>query len=294
MAGISLLTLRQTTRRFLRDWPVFEQLGASLSSSATSITVADSSLYGNRWMIDVDQETMLITNAANPGTTLTVIRGIRGSTAATHAAGADILMDPNFYAMDIIDAINMGIDACWPFFYQLTLDTSVTSTDSTYEYAIPNMPGTYAGGATIQIPVMTKLEILQTSDLTYRELRRWQIVVAQDGSRKFKLRTAEPALGTFRVTGFGPFPHLTNDTDTLDESWPKGAQYLPALYAAAHLLMSAEAGRDRADFEGVDRREEANRAGISLQTGQQLYQRWMREVLQNAMPPIRRHFQQPI
>jgi hypothetical protein len=292
MAGVQLQTLVNTTRRYLRDWPVFERLTASLSSSATSVTVADATTYGNRWTIDVDLESMLVTNAV--GTTLTVLRGLRGSTQATHAVGADILMQANFSGIEIIDAINRGIDAAFPLFYLPVFDTSVTAADSIYEYTIPNMPGTYDNGATMQIPIVTKLEIKQTSDLTYRELRRWQIRSAPDGSRVFKLRTAEPALGTFRVSGYGPFPHLANATDALDESWPKDSQYLPALYAAADLMMSSEAGRDRGDWNAVDRREEANRPLTSLQTGQQLYNRWMRETLQSAMPPIPRHFDQPI
>ena len=292
MAGVTLQTLVNTTRRYLRDWPLIERTGASLSSSASTITVGDATLYGNRWVIDVDLESMLITSAS--GTTLTVLRGIRGSSAASHAASADILMQPNFTSIEIIDAINRGIDAAFPLFYLPVFDTSLVATDSTYEYTIPNMPGTYDNGATMQIPVMTRLEIKQTSDLTYRGLRRWQIRSAPDGSRVFKLRTAEPAGGIFRVTGYGPFPHLAAATDALDESWPKDSQYLPALYAAADLMMSSEAGRDRGDWSAVDRREEANRPLTSLQTGQQLYNRWMRETLQSAMPPLPKHFDQPI
>jgi len=292
MAGVTLQSLVNTTRRYLRDWPVFERLTASLSSSATSVTVADATLYGNRWVVDVDLESMLVTAAS--GTSLTVLRGLRGSTAATHAVGADILMQPNFTGIEIVDAINRGIDAAFPLFYLGVQDTSVTTTDSTYEYTVPNMPGTYDTGASIQIPLVTKLEVKQTSDLTYRELRRWQIRSGPDGSRLIKLRTAEPALGILRVSGYGPFPHLSAATDTLDESWPKDSQYLPALYAAADLMMSSEAGRDRGDWNAVDRREEANRPLTSLQTGQQLYNRWMRETLQSAMPPLPRHFDQPI
>lgn len=292
MAGITLQSLVNTTRRYLRDWPLFERLGASMASTDSTITVADATLYGNRWSVDVDLESMLVTNAT--GTTLTVLRGIRGSTAASHAASSDILVQPNFSGVEIIDAINRGIDAAYPLFYKTVLDTSITATDSTYEYTIPNMPGTYDTGATMQVPRMMKLEIKQTSDLTYRELRRWQIRSAPDGSRIFKLRTAEPAGGTFRVTGIGPFPHLAAATDAMDESWPKDSQYLPALYAAADLMMSSEAGRDRGDWNAVDRREEANRPLTSLQTGQQLYNRWFRELNQSAMPPIPLHFDQPI
>ena len=292
-AGITLQSLVNTTRRYLRDWPVFERLTASMASTDTTVTVADATLYGNRWTIDVDLESMLVTNAP-AGTTLTVLRGIRGSTAASHAVGADILMAPNFTSIEIIDAINRGIDASFPYFYLPTQDITVSTTDSTYEYLIPNMVATYDNSATIQMPVVTKVEVKQTSDLTYRELRRWQIVRGPDGLRKVKFRTAEPALGILRISGYGPFPHLANATDTLDQSWPKDSQYLPALYAAADLMMSAEAGRDRGDWSAVDRREEANRPLTSLQTGQQLYQRWFREMQASAMPPLPKHFMQPI
>lgn len=291
MAGVTLQTLVNTTRRYLRDWPLFERLGASLSSSASTITVGDGTLYGNRWVLDCDLESMLITGTAS--TSLTVLRGIRGSSAASHASSADLLVQPNFTSVEIIDAINRGIDAAFPLFYKAVFDTSVTAVDSTYEYTIPNMPGTY-DGSTMQVPIMTKLEVLQTGDVTYRELRRWKVSSAPDGSRLFKLRTAEPAGGTFRVTGFGPFSHLAAATDTMDQSWPKDSQYLPALYAAADLMMSSEAGRDRGDWNAVDRREEANRPLTSLQTGQQLYNRWFRELNQSAMPPLPKHFDQPI
>lgn len=291
MAGITLQSLVNTTRRYLRDWPVLERTGASLASTDATITVADGTLYGNRWTIDVDLESMLITGST--ATTISVLRGLRGSTAASHAASADILVQPNFSGIEIIDAINRGIDAAFPWFYKAVFDTSIIATDSTYEYTVPNMPGTY-DGATVQVPIVTRLEIKQTADLTYRELRRWQIRSAPDASRVFKLRTAEPAGGTFRVTGYGPFPHLALTTDTLDASWPKDSQYLPALYAAADLMMSSEAGRDRGDWNAVDRREEANRPLTSLQTGQQLYNRWMRETMQSAMPPLPKHFDQPI
>jgi len=292
MAGVTLQTLVQHTRRYLRDWTMFERTGASLSSSASTITVGDATLYGPRWTLDVDIESMLVSSAV--GTTLTVVRGTKGSAPASHASGIDIIVQPTFTSMEIIDAINRGINAAWPYFYLPVIDTSVVALDSTYEYTIPSMPGTYLSGTTIQIPVMTKLEVLQTSDLTYRELRRWQVRNGPDGSRIFKLRTAEPVNGIFRITGYGPFGSLTNLTDSLDESWPKDSQYLPALYAAADLMMSSEAGRDRGDFQAVDAREEANRPLTSLQTGMQLMNRWKMETMQSAPPPMPKHFDQPI
>lgn len=292
MAGVTLQTLVNTTRRLLRDWPVYERTSGPVLITDTAITVTDGSQYAVRWNLELDFESMTITSIVN--NSLSVLRGTYGSTTVAHSTGTDILMNPVFKTIEIIDAINMAIDAAFPFFYLFVQDTSVFATDSTYEYIIPNMPNNYDLGSLLQIPVVTKVEIKQTSDLTFRELRRWQIRQGPDGARLIKIRTAEPAGGQFRINGYGPFPHLAAATDSLDESWPKGGQLLPALYAAAHLMMSAEAGRDRGDFEAVDSREEANKPLVSLQTGQSLYNRWMRETLQLAMPPIPKHYQQPI
>lgn len=73
-------------------------LGAAITSTtATSITtasgaspfpVAPSTI---QWYIKVDNEVMLVTAGAN-STTLTVQRGVNGTTAATHANGATVSM----------------------------------------------------------------------------------------------------------------------------------------------------------------------------------------------------------
>jgi hypothetical protein len=64
--------------------------GAIASTGATSITVTSGTGLSNNGYIQVDSEVMQIT-AGGGTTTLTVTRGARGSTAATHSSGAAVV-----------------------------------------------------------------------------------------------------------------------------------------------------------------------------------------------------------
>jgi hypothetical protein len=282
--SITQQTLIQQTRRLLRDWKDFDSTTASLSNSVTTVNVADSSIYAARWPIEVDQELMMV-RALPSGTTLTVERGAMGSTAASHASGAVVLIRPDFYSVEIADALNQGILACFPQIYKPVNDTSLSTADNTYEYTVPNMPGSY-NGSTIPIPYVNRLEIKVPGDLTYRPMKRYEILRA--ATPLIKLRSPYAVGGTLRVSGFGPFPPLASITDTLDAQWPVAAQYLLPIYAASHLLQSGEAGRVRTTGPRDDR-EAANRAGSSMSAGLQLYNRFLRELASCAMPPLPKH-----
>lgn len=281
----TLATLVQRTRRFVRDWPDFDSLTASVASDTTTITVADTSIYGQRWPIEVDDETMII-RSLSTATVLVVERGAYGSTAATHANGADVLVRPSFYRAEIVDAINQAILGTWPYFYLPITDTSLNTLDSTYEYTIPNVSSSYAGN-TIQIPAIYSVMLKYPGDLTYRESRRWFIV--KGTTRLLKFRSAEPAGASIRIMGFSPFPALVNDSDPLHALFPPQGEYILPMGATAYLLMSGEAGRTRFDTGATDTRESANRIGSSMSAGLQLQQRFMQELLKVAMPPLPRH-----
>src|SRR5207253_3010335 len=96
-----------------------------------------------------------------------------------------------------------------------------------------------------------------------------------------KFRSLPPVGATIRLHGYGPFAPLVNLTDTLDPLFPPQVAYLLHKIAAGNLLMSAEAGRDRSDSGPVDRREEANRAGASLQTANGVLSRAEFELIRN-------------
>jgi hypothetical protein len=96
---------------------------------------------------------------------LTVTRAYAGSTAATHASGATVLIQPAFMAVEIIDALNATKDECFPLIYKPVLDTSLSGDGTTYEFTVPNMPSTY-GGDSIPIPWLSRIELKENGAWT--------------------------------------------------------------------------------------------------------------------------------
>lgn len=295
----TLATLIDRTRNFVRDTPDYDQLVNALNTTDTSFTVSTTKVYpsGGRWPIEVDYETMMLRATTSASATLTVTRGWRGSAPAAHSAKAGILIRPAFYAQEIIDAINTAIFSCYPYLYSPVVDTSLVALTSQYQYVIPNMPGT-----TYPIPVIYHVDMLQPGDLTFRQVRRWSIhrgtVTTASPSLSGTIASTYPIIhftslpavgGTIRIHGFGPFSPLVNVTDTLDPLFPPNAASLLHRIAAGYLLQSGEAGRDRSDSGPIDRREEANRGGLSLAAGMNVLGRTELELLRNAMPPMPRH-----
>lgn len=293
----TLATLVDRTRNLVRDTPDYDQLTASLSASSTSLSVSDSSVYRARWPVEVDYETMQIRAIPN-ATTLIVARGWRGSTAASHANSAGVLIRPSFYSQEIVDALNTGVASSFPYLYYPVVDTSLVATSSTYQYVIPSMPGF----TSYPIPMIYRVDFLLPGDLTFRKTSRWEIQRGHvtSGSPSLsgsiastypiiKFRSLPPVGGTIRIHGYGPYPPLVNMTDTLDPLFPPNAAYLLHKIAAGNLMMSAEMGRSRSDSGPVDRREEANRGGLALSAGMNILGRTELELLRNCQPPLPRH-----
>lgn len=296
--SVALSTLVDRTRNFLRDTPDYDQLTASIDASTTTIPVLDSNdYYRARWPIEIDYETMMI-RTISTSFNLSTTRGWRGSTKSAHAAGAGILIRPAFYAQEIIDSINTAIGMCFPYLYYPVVDTSLIALTSQYQYVIPNMPGSTG----FPIPIIYHVDMLQPGDLAFRQVRRWSIhrgtVTSGSPSLSGTIASTYPVIqftslpavgGTIRIHGFGPFPQLVNLTDTLDPLFPPQCAHLLPRIAAGYLLQSGEAGRDRSDTGPVDRREEANRGGLSLAAGMNVLGRTELELLRNAMAPMPRH-----
>ena len=91
----SAATLISQTRRFLRDWKDWDLSNVSLSASATSLTVSDTSIYARRWPLEIEQEVVLVASLAS-STVLIVRRGMYGSSAASHASSSSVLIRPSF------------------------------------------------------------------------------------------------------------------------------------------------------------------------------------------------------
>lgn len=276
-------SLIQRTRRFVGDWPDQDALTASLSSTTTSVTVADTTSYYVNQRFDVDYETMIV-RAKPSSTSLTVLRAAFGSVNASHASSASVLKSPSFPAVSILDALADGIEAAFPLLYKEIVDESLDVVSGTYEYTVPNMP---APSTTTPIPYLSELWIRETGDDHWRKLNEWR--VHRGSTPKIQFRR-DPPPGDLRVVGYGPFGRLTATSDTLDAQWPLQAEHLLVEFAGQWLLASGEAARVRADAgQLTDQREQANRVGSSLSVSNSMLRRFQISLGQAAMPPMPRH-----
>lgn len=201
----SASTLIERTRRYVRDFPELDTLTASATPSASSLTVADGTRYFQHMLIEVGQEVMRVT-ADGSGTSVSVQRGVRGSVAAAHTNGATVLFQPAFYAVEILDALNEGIGACFPLIYKPVVDESLTTTADTYEYNVPNM-----SGIDVPIPYISRISIKESGFDRFLEKRDWWII--RGGTPKVRFKRPEPASATIRIEGFGSFQHLAAVTN---------------------------------------------------------------------------------
>lgn len=279
----TLGTMVNRVRDYVRDWPQLDALTAAVTDTTTkSLTVADATAYTSNTVVQIDQEAFRVKSGTST-TVTTYNRGDRGTTAAVHSNGATILLRPNFLDKQIIDALNAGIDACFPYIYKEVLDSSLTVLTNTYEYTVPYLPST-----TVYIPRIWKVEMLVPGDLSYRRIEDWTI--AKGATPKLKFREAPIPGSTLRIRGYGPFPHLALVSDALDAQWPASAEQLPTLFATSTLLASGEAGRVRNTAGAIDDREQANRTGSSSAAGRDLFQRFKDGLLNGGhMAPMQAH-----
>lgn len=271
----SAATLVQRCRRFLGDWPEGDVSTASISSGGTTLTVADSSIYGIGHLIQMDTEGMIV-RAKPSGTTLTVYRAARGTTGASHASGATVLVRPRFLDQDYLEALNAGINATFPWIYRPVVDESLVATTSTYEYTIPNLNS-------VPIPYISRLQFKESADLSFRDFGSWDII--RGSTPIIKLRRPLPN-GTIRIYGFGPIPTLATLAASLDSLFPVYAEDALTMFACQYLTAGGEAARTREDTGARDQRENANRTGASINVSNALFGRFQRRLMDAGLPPM--------
>ena len=119
--------------------PVKTTLSAAIDASVTTIPLATGlpiPPFATTWIVQVDSETMLMTAADTGNKTITVQRGYNGTTAAAHAAGANV--NDNFGAranyvnltLEYDNNIDAAIGCSMLFLYYLSVQLG---------FAIPNI-----------------------------------------------------------------------------------------------------------------------------------------------------------
>jgi hypothetical protein len=134
LAGFTLRQDRQT------------HLISAVTSTGTTLQVASAQNISNG-MIQIDDELIYIDSYDRTAGTISIPpygRGYNGTTAASHALGARVIVSPTFPSVDIKEAINESIQAVFPDLYATSSHTFTYSPVRT-TYALPNEAETVLG-----------------------------------------------------------------------------------------------------------------------------------------------------
>lgn len=113
-------------------------LVTGIGATDLTITVGDATGF-SRGLIEIDDELIYVTAVDRSANTLTVApfgRGYRGSTAATHAANAQVTYSPLYFRSAIQRAINETIDASYPLLFTVAA-TTFLYVPGQYTYTVP-------------------------------------------------------------------------------------------------------------------------------------------------------------
>jgi hypothetical protein len=116
----------QRIRRQLNSGYRYETnyLTSSINSSATTLTLSLAIPAGLQpgAVVYVGIEAMRVTAVQSTAGTITVVRGIYDSDAAAHDAGDEVVINPRFSPLDIIDAMQEEIESYGPQLYRVDAD----------------------------------------------------------------------------------------------------------------------------------------------------------------------------
>lgn len=104
----------------------------SVVTDASWLSPEEQDLIGPGTIIEIDQELLMVTavSGVSPALTLTIRRGMLGSTPAIHADDSLIILQPDFGRQAVFEAISDAIDDLWPDLWMVR--TSIVATSSGY------------------------------------------------------------------------------------------------------------------------------------------------------------------
>lgn len=283
--SLTTLDLISKARRLISDYPQQDNLTASVTSGGTTLTVADSSLYRKGWVLSVDEEAMLVTDTPS-ATTLTVVRGYKGTVAASHASAANVLVNPLGTGADYLDGLNEAVRQLWPYFHVPVVDTTITIQNLVSDYALPAkfVAGRsrvmrcmilYPGAPAISWYGYREFEVVRGDDIKGGDVVRFTNTPPIVGSQVKLIGIASPEVQTGMT--------LSVADSAVPTSIPEVAFYCLPTYAAYYVLTGAEGQRDK-----TTRATNIGPAAVTPQANAQLafslLQKFQADIQRQAMP----------
>lgn len=137
--ALAIATLVQDIRYELGDTPSVDAITSSPTSTGTSVTVADGTLYDTGNVLEFsDGDRMLVRSVS--GNTLTVARGFKdgvpSGTGTAHSSGDLFLRDPLIPYDRAIQAIDRTIQGLWPHNWKI-ISEDITPVSGKRYYDLP-------------------------------------------------------------------------------------------------------------------------------------------------------------
>jgi hypothetical protein len=254
-------------------------LSAAVSSTSTATFYFDDSgvLHAGDFLL-IDNELVEVIDESGG----TVRRGARGSTAATHAAGAVVRVNPRVGNHTILAALNAAQAAAYPSLYKLVEDTTLTVATDQYVYDIPSSgtPAVYVMDMLIRVEIES-----ETNDGVYIPIRNWDL------EDKYTIRiyniNSWSSGQSIKLVGIKQFDPMTLGGN-LDSSFPdsdyNALEYLK-LNATARVLFHIQARLGARDsFVGMTDSFQNSQPYMSLAVAKELMKESERMLKRARMP----------
>lgn len=211
-------------------------LSTSVDASTTTLQVDDASSM-SAGLIEVDSELMRVRSVDLGSGAVTLLpsgRGVRGSTAAAHAAGAEVRISPVIPYLSAIREVNAEISALFPRLSAVAT-TELGASASTITYKLP-------------ADAVTVLDVRWRNPAGHWDkVRHWEVEFSQnttDYASGRTIRAITPGVGKIRVIYGKRFTSLSALTDTLAGAGvPESCEDVIRMGAMIRLLPTMDLGR---------------------------------------------------
>lgn len=213
-------------------------LTAGITNSATSFVVDDASNI-SAGLIEVDTELMNVVRADLSTNTVTISpmgRGYRGTTAASHAVGAEVRVRPIMPYSSVIREINNELSGLYPKLSWVS-DYEFTYDPTKIAYSLPSDVG-----LVLDVRYLDRLN-------EWQRVRAWEMEKGQDtadfASGNVIRVSAPEALSTIRVVYGKPFARPAALTDVMGQvtGLPSSCEDIITLGAVCRLLPSLDVAK---------------------------------------------------
>lgn len=236
------------------------KLSSSMTATATSAVLSyDVGGVRSGAVIEVDSEQMYVWEIAESTKTATVERGFNGTTAATHAAGAIVIVNPRFPRNQILEAVNDEMsDLSSPMnglFQVRTLDLDYNPSNRQ-----TNLP------AIADIIDIIEVRYRYKGD-DYKKINDVKLIrdlpTKDFGSSMALQIDSNVSAGDMRLTYKAPFTRVTSESDDLQiiAGFPVTAEDILVIGSQIRLMSPREIKRNFTESQGDTRRSDEVGAG---------------------------------